>query len=110
LATGATSFYDAMVGPKLQAVVAFGAQAQEALRLWSRPPGVEPFEVAHPSSHNETALLNEWRGAIAALRASLRRTAMATRRSRTTAAASRSRTTHHPAPRPALRAAGLVRR
>jgi hypothetical protein len=30
-------FYDAVVGPKLQAVAAFGDQAQEALRLWSPP-------------------------------------------------------------------------
>jgi hypothetical protein len=61
-------FYDAIAGPKLQAVVAFGDQAQEALRLWSPPTGVEPFEVPHPSSHNETVLLNEWRDAITGLR------------------------------------------
>jgi uracil-DNA glycosylase len=30
-------FYDAIAGPKLQAVVALGDQAQEALRLWSPP-------------------------------------------------------------------------
>ena len=51
--------YDAIAGPKLRAV-AFGDQAQEALRLWGPPTGVEPFEVQHPSSHNETVLLKRW--------------------------------------------------
>jgi hypothetical protein len=60
--------YDAITGPKLQAVVAFGGQAREALRLWSPPAGVRAFEVPHPSSHDETVLLNEWRDAIAELR------------------------------------------
>jgi hypothetical protein len=103
-------FYDAIAGPKLQAVVAFGDQAQEALRLWGPPNGVEPFEVQHPSSHNETVLLNEWRDAIAALGGIVTPDSDGTRRSRATAAASRSRIRTHPARRPALRAGGVVRR
>jgi hypothetical protein len=55
-------FYDAIVGPKLQAVVPFGDQAQEALRLWSPPTDVAAFEVPHPGRHNETVLLNDGSG------------------------------------------------
>jgi hypothetical protein len=62
------AFYDAVTGPKLQAIVAFGAQAQEALRLWSPRPNVPTVETPHPSSHNPTVLLNEWREAITHLR------------------------------------------
>jgi hypothetical protein len=58
-------FYDPIAGPKLQAVVAFGDQAREAVCLWSPPNGVEPFEVPHPSSHNETVLLSEQPGRAA---------------------------------------------
>jgi uracil-DNA glycosylase len=61
--------YDDIAGGDLEAIVAFGEQAQEALRLWSPPPGVETFELPHPSSHNATLLLNKWREAIPDLRA-----------------------------------------
>src|SRR5215211_1751503 len=63
------ALYDLVVGPQLQAVVAFGEQAREALRLWDPPAGIPTFTVPHPSSHDETALLDEWREAIADLRA-----------------------------------------
>src|SRR4051812_9138045 len=60
--------YDEITGPKLQGIVAFGEQAQEALRLWDSPPDVPSFELPHPSSHDATRLLNEWRDGIEALR------------------------------------------
>ena len=61
--------YDAVTGPKLEAIIAFGGMAQEAVRQWSgRPPGIQPKEVPHPSSRNEAKLLDEWRAAVADLR------------------------------------------
>src|SRR4051794_12479929 len=60
--------YDDITGPALQAIVAFGAEAQRALDLWDSKPGVPTFEVPHPSSHNTPALLQEWRQVIPQLR------------------------------------------
>lgn len=60
--------YDAVTSPELEAIIAFGGMAQEALSLWSGRPSVELREVPHPSSHDETRLLDEWRTAVAALR------------------------------------------
>jgi uracil-DNA glycosylase len=61
-------FYDAITGPSLQAVVAFGGEAREALRLWTPGPGVPALEVPHPSSRNAARLLDEWRDAVEQLR------------------------------------------
>lgn len=61
--------YDDITGPKLQAIVAFGGQAQEALRLWTSRPDVPAFEVPHPSSRDPKRLVGEWRQAIEDLRA-----------------------------------------
>lgn len=61
-------FYNQIVGPRLQAIVAFGEQAKEALRLWTPRPDVPTLEVPHPSSRNATVLLNAWRDAIDELR------------------------------------------
>lgn len=52
----------------LQAIVAFGAQAQFAVGLWPGRAGLPLFEVPHPSSRNPTVLANEWRAAVTALR------------------------------------------
>ena len=41
-------FYDLVTGPDLQAIVAFGANAQEALRLWDGAPDVLPDQRAAP--------------------------------------------------------------
>jgi len=53
----------------LSAIVAFGKNAQNAVDLWPGKPAVPLFRVPHPSSHDETALLNAWRAAIPQLRA-----------------------------------------
>jgi uracil-DNA glycosylase len=60
--------YDRITGPKLEAIVAFGGQAHQALRLWDPRPDVPTFEIEHPSSHTPATLQNEWRAAIADLR------------------------------------------
>jgi uracil-DNA glycosylase len=60
--------YDDVTSSELQAIVAFGGQAQEALGLWSPPQGVPIFELPHPSSHDEATLLTKWSGAIPDLR------------------------------------------
>ena len=57
-----------IIGPQLQAVVAFGGQAQAAVALWDERPDVPLFEVPHPSSRNAEALVDGWRAAITALR------------------------------------------
>jgi uracil-DNA glycosylase len=60
---------DKITGPDLQAIVAFGAQAREAVSQWPKPAGIPVFNVPHPSSRNATTLVNEWRDAIEQLRA-----------------------------------------
>jgi hypothetical protein len=59
---------DLVAGDALQAVVAFGGTAQAALRLWEVPASVAVEEVPHPSSHDESALLDAWRAAVPRLR------------------------------------------
>jgi hypothetical protein len=60
--------FDMARTPSVQAVVAFGAVAQEAVGLWPGRAGVVVKEVPHPSSHDENALLDAWRAAITSLR------------------------------------------
>jgi uracil-DNA glycosylase len=60
--------YDAATGPDLQAIIAFGGMAQEAVNEWSSRPGVPLHEVPHPSSRNNKKLLDEWRAAVQQLR------------------------------------------
>jgi hypothetical protein len=60
--------YDAVAGAGLEAIVAFGDQAKEALRLWDSRPAVDRFEVPHPSNHDEAHLLSEWKQAIPQIR------------------------------------------
>jgi uracil-DNA glycosylase len=57
-----------ITGPPLQAIVAFGTNAQRALELWDARPDVPTFEVPHPSSRNPTRLIQEWREAVTDLR------------------------------------------
>jgi uracil-DNA glycosylase len=66
--TWRNKLYDDITGPSLQAIVAFGGEAQQALRLWDSKPDVPVFEVPHPSSRNARRLLDEWRAAITELR------------------------------------------
>jgi uracil-DNA glycosylase len=61
--------YDAATGSKLQAIIAFGGMAQEAVNEWSTRPAVPLHEVPHPSSRNNKKLLDEWRAAVQQLRA-----------------------------------------
>jgi len=60
--------YDTVATPELQAIVAFGGMAQEAVDLWSERPDVKVCRVPHPSSRDETALTDEWRAAVSDLR------------------------------------------
>lgn len=60
--------YDAVTGPKLQAIIAFGGMAREAAAQWPGRPQVDLEEVPHPSSRDEQKLLSEWRAAVTKLR------------------------------------------
>jgi hypothetical protein len=64
-------FYNKVIGPELQAIVAFGGNASDALGLWDDKPDVPTFEVPHPSNPNEELLLNKWRDVIPKLRAAV---------------------------------------
>ncbi len=50
--------YDAVAGPNLEAVIAFGFMAQAAVSLWSGRPEVELKEIPHPSNPDEEELLD----------------------------------------------------
>ncbi|MFE6867158.1 hypothetical protein ACFVFS_11400 [Kitasatospora sp. NPDC057692] len=64
--------FSSAVGPGLQAVVAMGFMAQEAVRLWDgRPQQAVLVKVPHPSSHDPVALLDGWRAAVTTLRAAV---------------------------------------
>ncbi|PJI90956.1 hypothetical protein [Luteimicrobium subarcticum] len=60
---------DLVTGPALEAVVAFGTQAQKALSRWTVPHGVTVEKVPHPTSHDPRKLLDGWRDAVVRLRA-----------------------------------------
>lgn len=53
---------------QIQAVVAFGMEAQEAVRLWETKGSAPIFNVPHPSSRDPKALVNQWKTAITKLR------------------------------------------
>ncbi|MFP5282172.1 MAG: uracil-DNA glycosylase family protein [Actinomycetes bacterium] len=57
-----------LAGPSLQAVVAFGGQAEAALELWDGRPDVPVRTLPHPSSRNAERLLTAWRDAVTELR------------------------------------------
>lgn len=61
--------YDAATGPELEAIIAFGVMARKAVELWTGRPDVPLHKLPHPSSHDETKLLDTWRAAITDLRA-----------------------------------------
>jgi hypothetical protein len=52
----------------LEAIVAMGFMAQEAVRQWTSQPPATLVEVPHPSSHEPAVLLDAWRQAITQLR------------------------------------------
>jgi uracil-DNA glycosylase len=61
--------YDAATGPALQAIIAFGGMAQDAVAQWAGRPNVKLASVPHPSSRDAAKLLNDWRAAVTELRA-----------------------------------------
>jgi hypothetical protein len=59
----------ALNSPQLQAVIAFGVNAKDAVKLWPARPSQPPLvEIPHPTSHDEQAMLTAWRQAITNLR------------------------------------------
>ena len=60
--------FELITGSKLEAIVAFGLQAKEAVRLWDTKP-LQPFEVPHPSDHSAQHLLAGWKDALPKIRA-----------------------------------------
>ncbi len=61
-------FFDAVRPGALDAVIAFGGNAQEAYDLWAHKPSVPVERIPHPSSRDAQRLLHEWRDAIVRLR------------------------------------------
>jgi hypothetical protein len=68
-ATWRNALYDAATGPALQAIVAFGGMAQEAIRQWTGNPGVHLEPLPHPSNPDTAGLLTAYKAAIPRLRA-----------------------------------------
>jgi 5-methylthioadenosine/S-adenosylhomocysteine deaminase len=60
--------FDKVKGPNLQAVIAFGAQARDAVDLWEGKGDLPVFELPHPSSRNPRQLIDAWRDAVTRLR------------------------------------------
>jgi uracil-DNA glycosylase len=66
--TWRNTFYDLASGTRLEAIIAFGDMAQEAVRQWDTRPDIPLKEVPHPSSRNAQRLLDAWRAAVEDLR------------------------------------------
>ncbi len=64
-------FYDLITDSRLEAIIAFGGNAQAALKLWDKAPEVPTFEIPHPSAHNATDLAAKWAAAIPDARAAV---------------------------------------
>ena len=60
--------FDAVAGPDLKAVVAFGEQAEVAVGLWTERGTIPTFNIPHPSSRDPKLLLDRWRTAVTELR------------------------------------------
>jgi uracil-DNA glycosylase len=60
--------YSAAKRPKLQAIIAFGDQAQTAVALWPDKGSLPVFNVPHPSSRDPKKLVDSWRAAVIELR------------------------------------------
>jgi uracil-DNA glycosylase len=67
-ATWRNSFFDAVRPGQLQAVVAFGSNAQKAFELWPGKPNVPVERIPHPSSRDAAKLVTDWHAAITRLR------------------------------------------
>lgn len=64
-------FYDLITDSRLEAVIAFGGNAQAALRLWDSAPDVPTFQIPHPSAHDGADLAAKWAAAVPAARAAV---------------------------------------
>lgn len=61
-------FYDAVRPNSVEAIVAFGTNAQMALDMWTHKPNVPAERVPHPSSRDPAKLLADWHDAVQRLR------------------------------------------
>lgn len=61
-------FYDLLAGPGLQAIVALGGPASEAVRRWTTRPNVPVIYAVHPSSRDPVILAKTYGLAAAKLR------------------------------------------
>jgi len=61
--------YDKAKGAKVQAIIAFGGEAQDAVALWPGKGTTPLFKLPHPSSHVEATLVTKWCKGITDLRA-----------------------------------------
>jgi hypothetical protein len=62
------SFYDAVRPDQVEAVIAFGSNAQKAFDLWPNHPGGLVERIPHPSSRDPKKLVADWHDAIDRLR------------------------------------------
>ena len=60
--------YDLAARAPLEAIVAFGVNARDAVALWTSRPQVPLVEIPHPTSHDAQRLLAEWAAAVERLR------------------------------------------
>lgn len=61
--------YTRAKGPNVQAILAFGTNAQMAVDQWDAKGKVPVFKVPHPSSRDPQKLIDDWRAAVVQLRA-----------------------------------------
>ncbi len=62
------TLYDLVKGSSLQAIIAFGKQAQVAVDLWPSAADVPVIKIPHPSSRDAAALVTQWHAAVTRLR------------------------------------------
>ncbi|HEV7693418.1 MAG TPA: hypothetical protein VGO52_21470 [Hyphomonadaceae bacterium] len=66
--TWRNKLYDMARPPGLEAIIAFGEQAQKAVSLWPGKGSVPVINVQHPSARKEAPLLAGWKAAVTQLR------------------------------------------
>ncbi len=62
------ALYDLARGSKVEAVVAFGRIAHQALDLWPGRDQQRYVKILHPASHDHARLRSQWRSAVTSLR------------------------------------------
>lgn len=62
------ALFDMARTPALQAIIAFGAQARNAVANWPGRQGVPVYYLPHPSSRDPNILADKWRAAVNELR------------------------------------------